>query len=320
MLGSRPGDLADSQQAAVSGEKVLEAEIHLEIPLLLPEAIVIKLAVANQFNGLRQLLPLGRVAFENPQVPIRAHRIMDVRVQIILRQFHDDWCVERHGPQVLLEDRGLRRFDGANLQMGEALTGGRKGNRRQKFLEIFKHQIFRKVLQPNIQISLICHAPIIPGCRARLKFGRWHYSVRGEWVREGTIVISCEAWEANRRNRRRSCRPKFRANVILAYLPCRREPRSRYPAIAFPPLWRWYPERSASVGRALWPKPAARSWRHSPAALCTLRWIRPSISAAAPSILSSRLRAWRPTVPSSELAAIAGARWLVRRFPSSGCQ
>src|SRR5271156_191399 len=141
---------------------MLKSETHFQVPVIFPKSIVIRLAVAQKRERLRQFLRGQRLALENPQIPVRPHLATAIVMHIILRQLDNSVRVRGKRTQILLVHRSLRRIHRANLQMGESRLLLGEGNRPQKIAELLQHVLLAKFLQPNAQISLIRHAAIIP--------------------------------------------------------------------------------------------------------------------------------------------------------------
>ena len=186
-----PSDLPDAQQSAMAGKKVFETEIHLEVAIFFPDSLGVQFSIADQFNRLRQLLPFRGLALIHPQIPVGPHRIPAIAIQMILRQLHDARRVQRHRPQILFQHRRFSGFQGLNLQVRKPRPLGRIGHRRQKLAKLLQHRFFGKFLQPNIQIRLICHPPIIPGCRTHRN--RAVNCAQGSTINNGFIPLSVTA-------------------------------------------------------------------------------------------------------------------------------
>src|ERR1700691_5613369 len=151
-------NLPDAEQACVSGEEMLEAEIYFQMAVLTPGSAVEILSITNKLQGLRLHLPSRRIAFVNPQIPARMNRVRAIVIQMILRQFHDACGIQRKRTQILLVDRSFRPVHRANFEMCESGLLRREGNRGKKSAQSFQKEILRKILAPDTQVSLIRHA------------------------------------------------------------------------------------------------------------------------------------------------------------------
>src|ERR1700691_232914 len=163
ILRRRPRDLPYPEHASVPRKKMLETKTHFQVPIILPDPLVIGFAIAQQLERLRRLLRSKRLAFKNPQIPVRAHVATAIVVHIIFRQFQNPRRIQGERAQVLLEHRSLGRIHGANFQMRESRLLGGEGNRAQKFAEPLQQARFPKFLQPNAQIRLIRHGRYYTG-------------------------------------------------------------------------------------------------------------------------------------------------------------
>src|ERR1700691_5886975 len=86
ILRRRPRDLPYPEHASVPRKKMLETETHLQVPIILPEPLVIGFAIAQQLERLRRLLRSKRLALKSPQLPVRPPFAAAIVVHISLRQ------------------------------------------------------------------------------------------------------------------------------------------------------------------------------------------------------------------------------------------
>ena len=96
-----------AQQAEVSGEKVLKAEIGMQVPEFLPHPIIVRRAITKDFQRLRFGNPFRAVRVIGPQIPIRQRLESGIVVQALASHFHHALRVQRHRAQVMLEQRRL---------------------------------------------------------------------------------------------------------------------------------------------------------------------------------------------------------------------
>src|SRR4029077_19728039 len=169
-------------------EEVLESEVRSQVPALAPIAVGEILAVTGKFQRLRQMLPASRLALEDPQIPIPAHFQRTVAMQVILRHLDNPSRVERDRAHVLLENGCLREVHRTNHHVRKSRPRRRQRNRRQEIAKHFQDALFRKILAPNAQVSLIGHARHYSGMRARS--GNWQGSEREDLLRDSATFSS----------------------------------------------------------------------------------------------------------------------------------
>ena len=92
----------------MSGEKVLETEIHFEVAAFAPEAFVVILAATENFERLRLDFRFSVCRVKYGEVPVTANLVRAIAVNLILRDFDNSGGIVRHGAQVLLQNGSLR--------------------------------------------------------------------------------------------------------------------------------------------------------------------------------------------------------------------
>ena len=78
-------------------------------------------------------------------------------MNMVPRDFVIPGCIEGQRAQVQLKDGWFRDVHGTNRQTGESGLRRRKGHRLEKSAEALEDAILRKILAPDVQISLIRH-------------------------------------------------------------------------------------------------------------------------------------------------------------------
>src|ERR1700756_2071083 len=161
---------AETQQAPVPGEKMLESKVDFQVSEFAPESIVVILAIAENLERLRLNLPSPERVIVRPEIPARADFVGRVVVQVILRELDHAVGVEGHRPQILLENRRFGGIYGANHKIVESRRGGREGNRGEQRLKLLQNARLRKILAPDADVSVVGHNPaIIPASRVAPK-------------------------------------------------------------------------------------------------------------------------------------------------------
>src|SRR5580692_4849540 len=103
---------AGSEQAAVSGEEMLETEIGGEVTLGCGDAAVIFGTVARQHERLRLVHPLQSFHVKAPDIPFCVDDVRAVRVKVLNRQGCNFWRAVTEVLEVPLGQRKFRRIDG----------------------------------------------------------------------------------------------------------------------------------------------------------------------------------------------------------------
>src|ERR1700722_20825750 len=111
---------------------MLESKVDLQMSEFAPVSVVVILAITENLERLRLNLPSPERVIVRPEIPARADFVGRVVVQVILRELDHAVGVERHRPQILLQNRRFSSIYGANHKIVESRRGGGEGNRRKK--------------------------------------------------------------------------------------------------------------------------------------------------------------------------------------------
>src|ERR1700690_1799627 len=163
----RPSGLAilKAEQPPVAGELMLEAQVHLEMAALFPDAVVIFLAVAENLEKFGLRFPLLGRCVENLQIPISLHFVGAVRILKLARHFDDGCRIDGSCAQIGLDQRRSGWPNGAHRKPGEALPRDGEGNGGKKLPEALELDFGAEFRAPDACVSVIGHRSIIASSR-----------------------------------------------------------------------------------------------------------------------------------------------------------